>query len=464
MSMNDPSPGREPGPEPAARLLLVDDDRASREATAAFLAGQGFTVATAASGRAALEQLTDGIAVIITDLRMPDLDGMQLLQLAQQRVPHAPVIMVTGHGTQNAAVQALKAGAFHYITKPVNPDELVSLVRQALDKNRMALEIARLHEQLRLRRGFGGMVGNSGTMRRVFEIVRMAADSPSTVLIEGESGTGKELVARALHDLSRRAGGPFVPVNCAALPEALIESELFGHERGAFTGATDRRVGKFQAADGGTLLIDEIGDMKLDLQSKLLRAIETRCVTPVGGNRQVAVDVRIIAATNRDLSEMVRQQRFREDLYYRLNVVQVRLPALRERPEDIPLLTRFFLGEIVKDAGRAPLELTPEALACLRAYTWPGNVRQLRNILEGVVVLSTRPVIDVGDLPEEVRRGRPVAADPAAVGPGLSLAEIEKEAIRRALQAAGGSRAGASRALGISVRTIQRKIAEYGLE
>ncbi len=444
-------------------VLVVDDDKGNREATGQFLESEGFDVLTAASGPEALGCLRDGVSVIITDLAMPGMDGMDVLHAAREEAPHAPVILMTGHGSEQAAVTALKAGAFHYVTKPVNPDELASLVRQAYDKYRMASEIAVLHRQLHEKYGFSNIIGTSEPMRRVFERIRMVADVRSTVLIDGESGTGKELVARALHHSGSRRKRPFVAVNCAAIPEALVESELFGHQKGAFTGAAERRTGKFQAADGGTLLIDEIGDMPIDLQSKLLRVLEMGSITPIGGNKEIPVDVRIVASTNRNLQGLVSDGKFRDDLYYRLNVVNIHLPPLRERSEDIPLLVRAFVDEIAAENNRPVKDVSPSALAQLRAFDWPGNVRQLRNVLESAIVTSTREIIEAEDLPEPIRQTPARHTSQLLVKPGMTLDQIERDAIRLALARTGGHRTEASDALGISVRTLQRKIKEYGL-
>jgi two-component system response regulator AtoC len=444
-------------------VLLVEDDASSREATATLLTARGFSVVTAGNGRQALAHFADGVSVIITDLVMPQIDGMELLRIAREELPHTPVIVLTGQGSEAAAVEALKAGAFHYLTKPVNPDELLSLIGQAAGKYQLASEIATLHQQLHEKYGFDKLIGRSDPMRRVFERIKMVADTKSTVLIHGESGTGKELVARALHLNSSRRKRRFVAINCAAIPETLVESELFGHEKGAFTGAVSVRTGKFQAAEGGTLLIDEIGEMPLDLQSKLLRAIETRSINPVGGNREIVVDVRIVASTHRDLDTLVNEGKFRDDLFYRLNVVNITLPPLRERKEDIPLLARAFIDEIARENNRPARDLTGEALAYLQAYEWPGNVRQLRNVLESIIVMSSREVIDVADIPEAIRGARPRRSMSSVVQPGMTMSQIEKEAIAQALDAAEGNRRRVSRMLGISVRTLQRKIKQYGL-
>jgi len=446
------------------RILLVDDDKSSRESTGMFFEAEGFEVVTASSGTEAIGHLTDGIAVIITDLVMPGLDGMEVLRTARDEAPHAPVIMMTGKGSETAAVTALKAGAFHYITKPVNPEDLANLVRQACEKHKLATEIASLHQQLQEKYGFGNIIGTSEPMRHVFEKIRMVADTRSTVLIEGESGTGKELVARALHLHSPRRRKPFIALNMAALPETLVESELFGHEKGAFTGAADRRTGKFQAAEGGTLLIDEIGDMPLDLQSKLLRAIESRQITPLGGNREIGVDVRIVASTNHELQSLVDEGKFREDLFYRLNVVNIKLPPLRERREDVPLLTRAFIDEIAPENNRPVKDIAPDALAQLQSFDWPGNVRQLRNVLESVIVTATRDVIEVEDLPEPIRTTPAKRTMKSMIRPGMTLEELEREAIRNTLRRTSGNRTECSQLLGISVRTLQRKLKEYGLD
>jgi DNA-binding NtrC family response regulator len=447
----------------SSKILLVDDDLSSRESTGLLLGSEGYTVVTAAGGSEALGRLHEGFSVIITDLVMPVVDGMEVLAAAREQAPHTPVIMMTGRGSEAAAVAALKAGAFYYLTKPGHPDELLGLVRQAAEKFQMAAEIAALHETLDERFGFANIIGKSEPMRKVFEQIRMVADTRSTVLIQGESGTGKELVARALHLNSGRRRKPFVAINCAAIPSSLIESELFGYERGAFTGAVSSRSGKFQASDGGTLLIDEIGEMHPDLQSKLLRVIESRGVTRLGQDREIPVDVRLVASSNRNLVELVSRGDFREDLFYRLSVVNINLPPLRNRQEDIPLLVRAFIDEIAAENNRSARDVTPEALALLKGYDWPGNVRQLRNVLESAIVMSSREVIDVVDLPEMVRGARPAYSVASVAKAGMTMSEIEKEAIVQALKRTDGNRTRASEMLAISVRTLQRKINEYGL-
>jgi two-component system, NtrC family, response regulator AtoC len=446
-----------------ARILLVEDDASSREATKSFLEEEGFEVLPAEDGAEALQRFQEGVAVVVTDLKMQYIDGMELLRTVRRRAPYVPVIMVTGHGSEEAAVQALKEGAFHYLTKPTNPDYLLHLVQQAVERHSLAAQIAALREQLNRRPGFHGLVGDSEPMRQVFEKIRIAADIRTTVLIEGETGTGKELVARALHLAGPRRDRPFIAVNCAAIPVTLMESELFGHLKGAFTGAVDKRVGKFVAADGGTLLIDEIGEMPIELQSKLLRAVETQRVNPLGSNEEIESDVRILASTHRDLQQMVSEGTFREDLYYRINVLKIALPPLRERREDIPLLAKAILEEIAAQNQRPVCDITPEALAQLQAYDWPGNVRQLRNVLERMAVWSSREVIDLPDVPEPIRKMEPVTSIQTLLASGKSLAEIEREVIQQTLARTGGNRQEASRVLGISTRTLQRRIKDYGL-
>jgi len=443
-------------------ILLVEDDPRARESTQLFLEDEGFEVVTAGDGAEALRRLSEGVAVVVTDLKMPKVDGMQLLRTARENAPHTPVIMITGHGSEAAAVAALKAGAFHYLTKPFEPEVLASMLRQALMQHKTAIELVALRQKLKTRAEFQNMIGKSEAMRNVFEQVRMVADTHSIVLIQGDSGTGKELVAIALHEGSSRSDKPFLAINCAALPETLVESELFGHAKGAFTGAAAKRTGKFAAADGGSLLIDEIGDMPLHLQPKLLRAIETGRITPLGSNEEIKTDVRIIASTHQDLQELMKQGKFREDLFYRLNVVRIELPPLRERREDIPLLVRSFIDAIASENHRPARDISPEALAALQSYDWPGNVRELRNVLERVVVMSTRETIEVADLPAPIRQAEYAPPLQSLISVGMSLADLEKEAIRQTLERTGGDREQASTILGVSVRTLQRRITKYG--
>lgn len=444
------------------RILLVDDDQASRNTLREWAEQQGWEPIAVEDGQAALEYIHEGVAVIVTDLKMPRTDGMQLLRLAKENAPHAAVIMVSGIGSVEAAVQSLKEGAFDFLSKPIQLKELKHRIDQALEKRSMSAEIAELHRQLREQYGIDNMVGQSPSMRELFEKIKLVADTNSTVLVIGESGTGKELVARSLHLNSPRRGKPFLPINCSAIPDTLVESELFGHERGAFTGANEKRKGVFQAAEGGTLFIDEIGEMPLGLQSKLLRAIENKTVLPVGSAHEVPVDVRLVAATNRDLDEAVKQKEFREDLYYRLKVILLRLPPLRERREDIRLLVRHFIDRIAHETSREVRDITPEALNALREYDWPGNVRELRNTLEGIIVLSMKEQLELSDIPEHIRDAEATASG-SVFELGMTLKDMEREAIRRTLEVTSGHRSQTAKRLGLSVRTLQRKIKEYGL-
>ncbi len=447
----------------APRILIVEDDQASRATLVEWATRQGWEPIAVKDGEEAIEHIHDGVAVIVTDLKMPRTDGMELLRLAKQQASHAAVIVVSGVGSVAAAVEALKEGAFDFLSKPINLKELKHRIDQALEKRSMAAEIADLHRQLREQYGIDNMVGQCPAMRELFEKIKLVADTNSTVLVIGESGTGKELVARSLHLNSPRRGKPFLPVNCAAIPDTLVESELFGHEKGAFTGASDKRKGVFQAAAGGTLFIDEIGEMPLGIQSKLLRAIENKTIMPVGSAHEVSVDVRLIAATNRNLDEAVKRKEFREDLYYRLKVIVLRLPPLRDRRDDIPLLVRYFIDQIVKETRRSVRDITLEALRALRDYDWPGNVRELRNTLEGIIVFSMKEQIELSDVPDYIRHADHQASQ-TAFEPGMTLQDMEREAIRRTLEATAGHRGESARRLGISVRTLQRKIKEYQLE
>ena len=447
---------------PQPSILLVDDDEGSRETLREWAERQGWDAIPVKDGDAALKHIHAGVAVIVTDLRMPRIDGMQLLRVAREQAPHAAVIVVSAVGSVEAAVTALKEGAFDFLSKPINLKELKHRIDRALVQRSMAIEIADLHRRLREQHGIDNMVGQCPPMRELFEKIKLVAETNSTVMIIGESGTGKELVARSLHLNSRRCDRPFLPINCAAIPDTLVESELFGHQKGAFTGASENRKGVFQTAEKGTLFIDEIGEMPLGLQSKLLRAIENKTIMPVGSAHEVPVDVRLVAATNRDLEQAVKQREFREDLYYRLKVIVLRLPPLRERRDDIPVLVRFFIDQLVEETGRTVQEITADALNALREYDWPGNVRELRNTLEGIIVLSMKEKIELSDIPDHIRS---LERNPSqsTFEPGMKLVDMEREAIRRTLEITGGHRSETASRLGVSVRTLQRKIKEYGL-
>jgi DNA-binding NtrC family response regulator len=437
----------------SARVLIVDDDADMAEMVARHLAGEGFTAAAVTGGARAIQRLADeAFDVVLTDVVMGEVDGLAVLREAQRLHPRARVILMTAFGSLENAIAALREGAADYLTKPFKMAEVTVAVRRALDEVRLREENKRLRDEVGERYRLERMLGNSRAMKAVLEQVGEVAASGATVLLLGESGTGKELVARAIHWNGPRASGPFVPVNCAAIPDTLLESELFGHEKGAFTGATHRRRGLVAEADGGTLFLDEIAEMPLALQAKLLRVLQDRTVRPVGGREEVAVDVRVIGATNRDVQELVRAGRFREDLYYRLAVIPIRLPSLRERPEDIPLLAAHFVERAATTLGKRIDGFDDEAMAWLTQHRWPGNVRELENVVERAVTLARGSTIVLGDLKIEFASG----VAPSA-GPRPTLAELEREYIRRVLEETKGDKRAAARILGVSVRTLQRR-------
>ncbi|MCY2952009.1 MAG: sigma-54 dependent transcriptional regulator [Planctomycetota bacterium] len=448
----------------AGRVLVVEDHEGERRAIIQLLKSEGFTVFGAESADKAMGYLDENVDVVLSDLNMGDVSGLDLLQLWKKRKGDTQFILFTGHSSINSVVEAIKAGAYDYITKPVNPDELILLIRRAMEAMQKDREIDNLRRRLDQKFGLNQIVGQSKLMKDVSAKIQRAAPVDSTVLILGESGTGKELVAQALHHNSPRKKGPFVAVNCAAVPETLVESELFGHVRGAFTGATDRRVGRFEQADGGTLFIDEIGDFALGLQSKLLRVLETLTLTPVGGYEDKKVNVRVLAATSRDVIRMVHEGDFREDLFYRLNVVTIQLPALRERLDDIPILVDHFLKEIAEQKHTPPKKIDPSVMRRFMAYRWPGNVRELRNTLESMMVLAEGEVLTELDLPDRIAEGSVGETMPKELPIGMTMEELEKLAITKALERCGGKRTRAAESLGISVRTLQRKLRQYQME
>src|SRR5687768_17301074 len=446
------------------RVLVVEDQEAERRALSQLLKAEGFTVFGAENADKALGYVDEAMDVVLSDLHMGDVSGIDLLTLWKKRKADTQFILLTGDKSVNSGVEAIKAGAFDYVTKPVNPDELVLLIRRAIEGLQKDKEIDNLRRRLDQRFGLDQIVGQSRQMRDVFAKIQRAAPVDSTVLILGESGTGKELVAQALHHNSLRKKGPFVAVNCAAVPATLVESELFGHVRGAFTGATDRRMGRFEQADGGTLFIDEIGDFELGLQAKLLRVLETLTVTPVGGHEDRKVDVRVVAATSRDVVKMVQEGKFREDLYYRLNVVTIGLPPLRDRPDDVPILVEHFLKEITEQKHTAPRKISAEVMRRFQQYRWPGNVRELRNTLESMMVLADGDTLTERDLPERIAESAPQLTTTKEIPTGMTMEELERLAIMRALDQYGGNRTHAANRLGISVRTLQRKLRQYEME
>ena len=441
-------------------VLIVDDEKNTREGLARALR-RSYEVLIAESGATALSILSERpVDVMLSDLRMPGMDGMTLMQRALAGSPQLVCILLTAYGNIETAVDAMRHGATDFLTKPVNLEQLELVLQRALRSHRAETENVQLRQQLDSKFGIENIIGNSPEMQQVFDTVRQVAASRATVLIQGESGTGKELIAKAIHRLSPRKNGAFVPVHCAALSSTLLESELFGHEKGAFTGAAERRKGRFELADGGSLFLDEIGEVDASVQVKILRALEERRFERVGGQESIDVDTRLIAATNRDLKKMVAEGKFREDLYYRLYVVVIQLPALRERKSDIPLLLKHYLDIFNQENGRTIEGFSPDALDLLAAYRWPGNVRELRNVVEQIVVLSRSQRIGVRDLPVHIRES--ISSGGACQVGGGTLEEMEKQAIRQALKEAGGNRTRAAEKLGVSRRTLHRKIAEYG--
>ncbi|MEY3394618.1 MAG: hypothetical protein RL346_854 [Verrucomicrobiota bacterium] len=453
-------------------LLIVDDERATREGLRSALEDD-FDVYLASNNTEALFILkNEPIELLLTDLRLGGDSGMDLIDAASKLSPSPTILMMTAYGSVDTAVEAMRRGAFHFVTKPLNLDEVEMLLKRALRSRKLETENIQLTQQLKKGSNLSRMIGKSAEIKRVTELIEQVAPTRATVLIEGESGTGKEVVAHTIHHLSGRPAEKLVVVNCAALSPQLLESELFGHEKGAFTGASQKRIGRFEQADGGTLFLDEIGEIEPATQVKLLRVLSERTIERVGSNHPIKVDVRVIAATNRHLRQMVDAGKFREDLYFRLNVVSIHMPTLRERPEDIVLLANAFLQEFANENQRPFKTLTDEALRLLLSYPWPGNVRELRTVIEHGVVMSNDPQIDSHHLPAFLlgTSSSPIAAEPASPDrppPGhvdFNLHRIEVSTIRAALVQTRENRSKAAELLGISRRTLQRKIKELGIE
>ena len=446
-------------------ILIVDDDRPQREGLQRALANRYDVLVADEVPKATGILETQPVDVLLTDLRMPGDDGLKLLRRAGSLSSPPVSIMMTAYGSIENAVEAMKAGAYHYITKPVNLDELELVITRALKSRQIEAENVNLHTQLDRKFGLESFIGQSPVMLQVFDIIQQVAPTRATVLITGETGTGKELVAQAVHNLSPRKGGPFVAVHAAALPTNLLESELFGHEKGAFTGAVERRIGRFELADGGTIFLDEIGELEPAMQVKLLRVLEERKFERVGGSKTIEVDVRLVAATNRDLKKLVGEGRFRDDLFYRLSVVAVNLPPLRERRDDVPLLINSFIQQCSVENGKPVREMTQEAVNLLMAYDWPGNVRELRNAIEQMVVLARGDRLTVRDVPAAIRAGADLTKI-SVVRPGMTMTveEAERQLMMQALKETGGNRTKAADRIGMSRRTLHRKLKRYHLE
>jgi len=460
-----------PRSDPTVRKILVIDDEASmRELLAIMLRKEGYGVEVAASRGMAAAVLDRGpVDMVITDVKLPDGDGIEILRHVKAASPETAVVVMTAYGSTETAVAALKLGAQDYLIKPFDVEELKIVVRNALDKQRLEEENLLLKAEFRVQHGLERIVGVSKPMAKVFDLMRSVASTNSTILVQGESGTGKELVAKAIHALSPRRDAPFVSVNCAALPENLLESELFGHMKGAFTDAHQTKKGLFETAHRGTLMLDEVGEMPLAMQVKLLRALQERRVRRVGANEEVEIDVRVIAATNRSLEALVRERRFREDLYYRLNVIPILVPPLRERPEDIPLLAAHFLERFSREMAKPITKVSEAAMSRLVQYSWPGNVRELENVIERAVALETTAAILPERLPDAVLAPRAPGGGAAAndLSQGFSLDQhlqsIEADLLRRALDQASGNRASAARLLGVTPRSLRYLIRKHGV-
>lgn len=442
-------------------VMVVDDEKNIREGLGKTLQLDGYNVILAADGEDAYQELKAGeIDLIIADLKMPRLSGEKLLTMVVAEYPTIPVIILTGHGTIEAAVTAMRNGAYDFLTKPINLDRFSLLVKRALSNRELVLQHRALQEELEKRKQFPNIIGKSAQMKKIFEVVNQVAPTKASVLITGESGVGKELFADAIHYNSPRAGKPFIKVHCAALSETLLESELFGHEKGAFTGAIGKKKGRFELADGGTIFLDEIGEINQNIQIKILRVLQEKTFERVGGEETLKVDIRLISATNKDLMEEIKKGTFREDLYYRLNVVNIAIPPLRERKEDVSLLIAAFIKEFAKENDKNIEGIDPKAKSNLYNYSWPGNVRELRNCIESAVVMCKGNIITEEDLPSYIQAD---SDNYIKISLGITLAEAEKEIIRNTLNYQKGNKTRTADLLGIGRKTLHRKLKEYGL-
>ena len=449
---------------PRHHILVVDDEKNTREGLKWALESREYEVAVAPSVEKALEHLrTHRTDLIVTDLKMPGLGGLELLEQAKADDPTIEVIVITAHSTVKTAVEAMRKGAYDYQTKPISPEGLHLVIERALHSRALARENERLHREVQERYGFQNIIGRSPEMEAIFKTVVQVAPTRASVMIQGESGTGKELIAKAIHFNSPRARLPFIPLNCGALAPGLLESELFGHEKGAFTGAIRSKPGRFEMAHRGTILLDEISETTPDFQVRLLRVLQEQSFERVGGTKTIKVDVRVIAATNRNLEDLIAEGKFRDDLYYRLNVISITLPPLRDRSEDIPLLATAFLKEFAGQYKKEALRFSPRTMAHLQGFDWPGNVRQLRNVVEGLVVMANTKEITPRSLPEQLREGKS-SGGMLSIPIGASMAEVEKEVIRATLVHLKGNRMQTAKKLGIGRKTLYRKMEEYGIE
>ena len=447
------------------RILLVEDDDSLRLTQAMYLEREGFQVTAVGSGAEAMRQIAvDQYQAIVTDLRLDEIDGLEVLAAAKERSPETEVILITGFGSVDTAVEAMKSGAYDYLTKPVDPDDLVLTLTKACERRQLRRQVANLKKEVAQEAGLGHIIAVSPEMQQIMTLVQQLAQNDATVLIEGESGTGKELMAKYIHHSGRRAGGPFVAVNCGALPENLLESELFGHVRGSFTGAIKDKKGLFEVADAGTLLLDEIGETSPTFQVKLLRVLEDGTFRRVGGTTERRANVRIIAASNKDLARLVEKNQFRRDLYYRLKVIPIYLPPLRRRQADIKPLAEHFLAYYTNHMGRKQSSLSPEAIETLEAHIWPGNVRELQNAIERALIFCQGQEVQPADIPLEVCAPPIEEFGPPEISGDLSLETMEHAHIRRVLEHCQWNRSRAAKELGIGYNTLWRKIKKYGIE
>jgi DNA-binding NtrC family response regulator len=443
------------------KILFVDDDEQILSIVEQFLSRSGFNITTESNGLKAIEKVrNNSYSVVFTDLIMPEISGMEILKQVKAASPETEVIIVSGYGTIESAIEAMKLGSYDFLQKPINFDRFKILINRIIEKQRLTEENQLIRSRLKEGYKFDELVGMSSKMKKIYSVIDKISFGSPTVLIEGESGTGKELTANVIHNNSDRKNGPFVPVNCGAIAESLLESELFGHVKGAFTGATQDSIGLFKAADGGTIFLDEIAEVSPAVQVSLLRVLQEKKVRPVGNTREAEIDVRVIAATNKNLSHAINNQSFREDLYYRLNVISITMPPLRDIREDIPLLVNHFIAKHQRPGSDKAPEVSPEAMAKLMGYHWPGNVRQLENVIQRAFALGVHDILSVNDLPNEIARqsNTRLTADTS-----LNLKDIEKKAIQRALQKTSGNKAEAAKLLGVNTTTVYRKMTKYNI-